>query len=67
MENQKVIVIDFNMPFWSMVKFMIKWVLASIPALFIISILAGLLSVFFMAGVASLQQSIQQQRSSVSR
>ena len=29
-------VIDINMPFWSMVVFMVKWAVASIPALIIL-------------------------------
>lgn len=33
----QVIVTDIRWPFWSMVGFMIKWTLASIPALFILS------------------------------
>ncbi len=42
MEKQKVIVTDIQMPFWSMVIFMIKWTIASIPALIILSILVAL-------------------------
>ncbi len=42
MEKQKVIVTDIQMPFWSMVVFMIKWTIASIPAIFILFILLGL-------------------------
>lgn len=38
MEKQKVIVTDIQMPFWSMVIFMIKWSIASIPALIILSV-----------------------------
>ncbi len=40
---QKVVVIDVKMPFFSMVEFMVKWVLASIPAF--------LLLLFFAIGV----------------
>ena len=32
MERTEVIVTDIRMPFWSMVTFMIKWAVASIPA-----------------------------------
>ena len=40
LENKnEVIVVDIKMPFLSMVVFMIKWVLASIPAIIILSIL----------------------------
>ena len=35
-KNQPVKIIDFDMPFGSMVSFMIKWALASIPAIMIL-------------------------------
>ena len=38
-EKQKVIVTDIQMPFWSMVMFMIKWTIASIPAFIILTVL----------------------------
>lgn len=38
-ERQMVIVADIDMPFWSMVNFMIKWALASVPALFILALI----------------------------
>ena len=45
-DEQKVVVTcqvtDIRMPFWSMVVFMVKWVLASIPAMIIFSFLAAL-------------------------
>jgi len=31
-----VVVVDVDLPFWSMVMFMIKWALAAIPALLIL-------------------------------
>lgn len=37
--TQKTRVVDFNMPFLSMVLFMVKWALASIPALIIMWLL----------------------------
>jgi hypothetical protein len=40
-EEQKVVVTDIRMPFWSMVVFMVKWVFASIPAMVIFSLVAG--------------------------
>jgi hypothetical protein len=39
MERQEVIVRDIQMPFGSMVVFMVKWTIASIPALVILVIL----------------------------
>jgi hypothetical protein len=45
---QKVIVTDINMPFGSMVTFMVKWALAAIPALIILAILGGAVFFFFI-------------------
>ena len=42
-QEQNVTVKDFNMPFSSMVIFMVKWSIASIPAIIIIWILFMLL------------------------
>jgi hypothetical protein len=36
----EVVVSDIQMPFWSMVTFMIKWGIASIPAVIILTVLA---------------------------
>ena len=33
---------DIHMPFWSMVIFMVKWALASIPAIIILTVIAVL-------------------------
>lgn len=41
-EHQHVIVTDIKMPFLSMVFFMVKWVIASIPAFFILGLIAAL-------------------------
>lgn len=38
-EKNEVIVTDIKMPFMSMVVFMIKWAIASIPAIIILTIL----------------------------
>jgi len=38
--RQHVIVTDIHMPFWSMVIFMVKWALASIPAIIILTLIA---------------------------
>ena len=46
---QKVIVTDISMPFGSMVSFMVKWSIASIPAL-IILFLIGLFLVTIFGG-----------------
>lgn len=38
-----VTVTDINMPFFSMVSFMVKWAVASIPALIILAFLAAII------------------------
>jgi hypothetical protein len=38
---REVIIIDIDLPFWSMVWFMVKWSIATIPAVIIVVILAG--------------------------
>src|SRR6478609_6701340 len=51
--SAEVVVTDIQMPFWSMVWFMVKWSLASIPAVIILFVLfAGLYVAFvgFMGG-----------------
>ena len=40
--TQRVVVTDIHMPFWSMVIFMVKWALASIPAIIILTVIAAL-------------------------
>jgi len=44
-EIQKVVITDIKMPFFSMVVFMIKWMLASIPAFIVIAIILAVLSI----------------------
>lgn len=46
---QPVVVIDLNMNFWSMVKFMVKWAFASIPAILIIFAICLALAVAWSA------------------
>jgi hypothetical protein len=48
--GQPVVVTDIHMPFGSMVRFMVKWAIASIPALFILIIMG----VIFWSAVAGL-------------
>ncbi|MBE0469978.1 MAG: hypothetical protein IBX55_10790 [Methyloprofundus sp.] len=47
-DNQEIVVTDIQIPFWSMVVLMVKLAIASIPALFILSIFGMLASGFFM-------------------
>ncbi len=51
MEEQRVVITDVNMRFGSMVTFMVKWAIASIPAFLILLLLGvlfgGFLGMFF--------------------
>ncbi|MDX1824325.1 MAG: hypothetical protein R3354_06385 [Thiohalomonadales bacterium] len=42
--ERRVVVTDIRMPFLSMMIFMIKWVIASIPAFIILSIMGGIVT-----------------------
>lgn len=44
---QNVVVTDIQMPFMSMVIFMVKWVIAAIPAMLILTLLGAILTVLF--------------------
>ncbi|MFW2373348.1 MAG: hypothetical protein ACN4GM_09530 [Gammaproteobacteria bacterium] len=43
-EINQIDIVDIKMPFWSMVVFMVKAALASIPALIILTIIFAILS-----------------------
>jgi hypothetical protein len=51
-EKKEVVVTDIKMPFFSMVVFMVKWVIASIPA-FIILFILFTLGTFILGGLLS--------------
>lgn len=46
-DEKMVIVTDIRMPFISMVVFMVKWVIASIPAFIILWIIGVILTLLF--------------------
>lgn len=46
-ETKDVVVIDIRIPFWSMVTLLVKWALASIPAIIILFVIGALLSLLF--------------------
>lgn len=48
-QNNHVVITDIKMPFMSMVVFMVKWVLASIPAFIILGIMGGVIAGLFTA------------------
>lgn len=49
-----VVVTDIRMPFWSMVVFMVKWSIASIPAAIILATVFGGVILLMVAGVVGL-------------
>jgi hypothetical protein len=46
---QNVVVTDIQMPFSSMIRFMVKWAIASVPAFLILSFLAVFVWAFLIA------------------
>jgi hypothetical protein len=42
-EKKAVVITDIKMPFWSMVVFIFKWTLASVPAMFILGIVGTII------------------------
>lgn len=46
-EERRVVVTDIQMPFMSMVVFMVKWVIAAIPAMIILAIVGALFTAIF--------------------
>lgn len=42
--NNHVVVVDVKMPFLSMVTFMVKWAIASIPAIIILVVLGAVVA-----------------------
>ena len=55
-EETQVVVTDIQMPFVSMVVFMVKWALAAIPAFLILFLIFGglMAGLFSFIGMASL-------------
>lgn len=43
-DKREVVVTDVKIPFWSMVVLMVKWAIAAIPALIILLVIGGLVS-----------------------
>ncbi|MCG2635023.1 MAG: hypothetical protein J4A00_08975 [Gammaproteobacteria bacterium] len=52
--SNEIIVTDIQMPFFSMVVFMVKWVIASIPAFIILFIIFSVVAAIFGGVVAGL-------------
>ncbi len=55
-ENEnRVVVVDVKMPFWSMVSFMVKLAIAAIPAFLILSILSAVVMALFGGAFMSMR------------
>ena len=52
--NQNVTVTDIKMPFGSMVQFMVKWAIASIPAFIILFLIGMMVMGVFGVGIATI-------------
>ena len=52
--KNEVVITDIKMQFGSMVVFMVKWVIASIPAMIILFLIGLLVTAIFGVGVISL-------------
>jgi len=52
--NREIVVTDIKMPFGSMVIFMIKWAIASIPAVIILAIMGSVAWGFILAFLSGL-------------
>lgn len=48
-DAREVVVVDIRMKFWSMVFFMVKWVIASIPAIIILALIWVVFMLTFQA------------------
>ena len=65
-EQQKVVVTDIHMPFGSMIVFMVKWAVASIPALIILVVLGAVFWGVTIGLVSSMGNSARQSTSRTS-
>jgi hypothetical protein len=45
--NKEIVIQNIDMPFWSIVRFMVKWSIASIPAAIILIIIGAILTAIF--------------------
>lgn len=56
--RQAVVITDIDMPFGSMVRFIVKWVIASIPAILILwiimAIIGGIIALLFGGALHSI-------------
>ena len=52
--NNEVVITDIKMPFISMVEFMVKWAIASIPAFIILFLIGMMVFGVFGVGIATL-------------
>jgi hypothetical protein len=58
----RVTVVDFDMPFGSMIVFMLKWAIAAIPAMLILVMLGGIATAVFAGVIAGLASTVTESR-----
>ena len=46
-KTNEIVVVDIKITFWSMVTLLVKWALASIPAIIILFVIGTILSTIF--------------------
>lgn len=51
--KNEVVITDIRMPFISMVVFMVKWAIAAIPAIIILTLLAAIVAAFIGGGTST--------------
>ncbi len=54
-QQSEVVVTNIKMPFFSMVVFMIKWAIASIPAIIILSFILAICGLIFSSFMGGMQ------------
>lgn len=59
MDRTEIVVVDVKMPFWSMVRFMLKWAIAAIPAALLLAVLAFILTGVLMALTENLGRNLR--------
>ena len=50
----RIAVVDLDIPFWRMVAIMIKWSLAAIPAVIIVSVVFGIIGALLGGGLLAI-------------
>lgn len=63
----RVVVTDIKMPFWSMVVFITKWAIASIPALILLAVFVVAVAAISATFVSGIMGNVERGRQSTER